>query len=54
METLKVITAKELAQSMGVHICTAEKYLRDIKQQYSIKIVLLSHINQYFKINAKT
>lgn len=53
METLKVITAKELATSMGVSVCTAARYLKDIKQEYEIKIVCLSHINQYFKISAK-
>lgn len=53
MENLKVITAKTLASSMGVDVSTAKRYLSDIKQQYSIKIVLLFHIHQYFKIDAK-
>lgn len=54
MESLKIITAKELAQSMGVHLTTAERYLKDIKQEYDIKIVCLSHIKRYFKISAKS
>ncbi|MDQ8014464.1 MAG: hypothetical protein REI96_18595 [Flavobacterium nitrogenifigens] len=54
MNTLKVITAKELALSMGVSIWTAEKYLKDIKQEYDIKIVCLSHVNRYFKVNANS
>ena len=54
MQTLKVITAKQLASSMGVSISSAERYLKDIKQEYQIKIVCLDHINQYFKISAKT
>ncbi|WP_295094080.1 hypothetical protein [uncultured Flavobacterium sp.] len=54
METLKVITAKQLAKLMGVSISTAERYLKDVKQEYEIKIVCLSHINQYFKISAKS
>lgn len=53
METLKVITAKQLAKLMGVSISTAERYLKDVKQEYEIKIVCLGHINQYFKIGAK-
>nr|WP_294931302.1 hypothetical protein [uncultured Flavobacterium sp.] len=53
METLKVITAKELASSMGVHLNTAKKYISDIKKEYVIQIVCLDHINRYFKISAK-
>ncbi|SHL70579.1 hypothetical protein [Flavobacterium saccharophilum] len=53
MEKLKVISAKQLAVSMGVSISTAERYLKDVKQEYQIKIVCLDHINQYFKISAK-
>lgn len=53
MERLKVITAKILASAMGVSLITAERYLKDIKQEYEIKVVCLDHINQYFKISAK-
>ncbi len=53
MENLKVITAKQLASLMGVSNSTAERYLKDIKQEYEIKIVCLNHIHQYFKISAK-
>ncbi|MBF4491045.1 HTH domain-containing protein [Flavobacterium sp. MR2016-29] len=53
METLKVITAKELASSMGVSISTAKRYLKDIKEELACKIVLGEHVNKYFKIDAK-
>ncbi|WP_291287338.1 hypothetical protein [Flavobacterium sp.] len=53
MEHLQVITAKLLASSMGVSLITAERYLKDIKHEYEIKIVCLDHINRYFKISAK-
>ena len=53
METLKVITAKELASSMGISIATANRYLKDIKEQYHCKKVLGEHINKYFNIDAK-
>lgn len=53
MEHLQVITAKELALSMGVNLSTAKRYLKDVKQEYEIKRVLLCHINTYFKVSAK-
>jgi ribosomal protein S25 len=53
MQELKVITAKTLASQMGVHLNTARSYMKDIKQEYDIKVVCLDHINQYFKISAK-
>lgn len=53
MDKLKVITAKELAFTMGISVSTAERYLKDIKQEYEIKTVLGDHVNRYFKINAK-
>ncbi|MDN3673433.1 HTH domain-containing protein [Flavobacterium branchiarum] len=53
MEQLQKITAKDLAQKMGVSIKTAEKYMKDVKQEYEVKVVLLNHINTYFKVNAK-
>ncbi|MFH6942415.1 hypothetical protein [Flavobacterium sp. FlaQc-50] len=53
MEQLKVITAKELANSMGVHVNTAKSFIKDIKQEYAITTVLLCHVNSYFKVNAK-
>lgn len=53
METLQVITAKTLASSMGVHLNTAKSFIRDIKQEYGINIVLLCHVNSYFKVSAK-
>jgi ribosomal protein S25 len=54
MNSLQKITAKELAQKMGISIKTAEKYLKDVKEQYDIKVVCLGHVNTYFKVNAKT
>ncbi|MBZ4040976.1 HTH domain-containing protein [Flavobacterium hibisci] len=54
METLKVITAKEMAETMGISIATANRYLKDIKEEYKIKIVLGQHVNSYFKISAKS
>lgn len=53
MESLKVITAKELANTMGVHVNTAKSFIKDIKQEYEIPIVLLCHIHRYFKIDTK-
>lgn len=53
MEQLQVITAKELASKMGVHLNTAKVYLKDIKQEYDIKVVLNCHVLSYFKVSAK-
>lgn len=51
MENLQVITAKQLSSSMCVDVSTAKRYLKDVKQEYDIKIVLLYHIQQYFKVD---
>lgn len=53
MESLHVITSKELALSMGVHVNTAKRFIKDIKEEYDIKVVLLCHVNSYFKVSAK-
>ena len=53
METLKVITAKELSHSMGISLKTANRYLKDIKDEFRCKKVLGQHVNKYFKIDAK-
>lgn len=53
MEQLQRVTAKDLAQNMGVNVSTAKRYLKDVKDEYDIKIVLLCHINKYFKVSAK-
>ncbi|SHL40148.1 hypothetical protein [Flavobacterium chilense] len=53
MEQLQVIKAKELALKMGVHLNTAKVYIKDIKQEYDIKVVLKCHVLTYFKVNAK-
>lgn len=47
------VTIKELAQNMDISIPTAQRYLSDIKKHYSIKIVLMAHIQSYFKTDAK-
>lgn len=51
---LQKITVKELASNMGVTVRTAERYFRDIKKHYEIKIVCLAHVQNYFKIDAET
>ncbi|MEO8534823.1 MAG: hypothetical protein ABI441_13785 [Flavobacterium sp.] len=53
MEILKVITAKQLANTMGVHLNTAQTYIKDIKHEYGISVVLMCHVLSYFKVNAK-
>ncbi|WP_406843562.1 hypothetical protein [Flavobacterium soyae] len=53
METLKVVTAKELANLMGVSETSAKRYLKDIKSEYQCKRVLGEHVNKYFKIDTK-
>ena len=53
METLKVVTAKELANIMGVSETSAKRYLKDIKDEYQCKRVLGQHVNKYFKIDTK-
>ncbi|WP_157848780.1 hypothetical protein [Flavobacterium sp. Root901] len=53
METLKVVTAKQLADCLGVSMTSANRYLKDIKQEYQIKRVLGEHVNKYFKIDTK-
>nr|WP_294781363.1 hypothetical protein [uncultured Flavobacterium sp.] len=53
MEQLQVVTAKELSNLMGVHINTAKVYIKDIKQEYDIKVVLKFHVLSYFKVSAK-
>ncbi|WP_300976892.1 HTH domain-containing protein [Flavobacterium sp.] len=47
------ITCKDLSTKMGVSIKTAERYLKDIKEEFKIKIVLEYHIQLYFKTDAK-
>ncbi|WP_286968253.1 hypothetical protein [Flavobacterium sp. UBA4854] len=53
MEQLQVITAKDLATLMGVHINTAKTFIKDIKDEYSITVVLKCHVYSYFKVSAK-
>ncbi|BFM44939.1 hypothetical protein CFS9_35800 [Flavobacterium sp. CFS9] len=53
MEQLQVVTAKELATLMGVHVNTAKSFISDIKQEYDISVVLKCHVYSYFKVNAK-
>lgn len=53
MEQLQVVTAKQLASSMGVHLNTAKVYIKDIKQEYDIRVVCICHVLKYFKVSAK-
>jgi hypothetical protein len=50
---LELITAKSLATLMGVHLNTAKCFIKDIKQEYGITVVLKCHVISYFKVNAK-
>ena len=54
MNQLQVITAKVLASSMGISVSSANRYLKDIKEEYDCKKVLGHHIKKYFKIDAKS
>jgi predicted DNA-binding transcriptional regulator YafY len=47
------ITVKQLANNLDVSIRTAERYYKDIKQHFNIKIVLEPHVQSYFKIDAQ-
>ena len=53
MNPLQVITAKQLSLSMGVSLATANRYLKDIKEECRCKKVLGQHVNKYFNIDAK-
>lgn len=53
MENLKVVSAKQLANVLGISVTSANRYLKDIKQEYQIKRVLGEHVNKYFKIDTK-
>jgi len=53
MDKLKVVTAKEVANLMGVSEITAKRYLKDIRDEYQCKRVLGEHFNKYFKIDTK-
>lgn len=53
METLKVVTAKQLATALGVSETSAKRYLKDIRSEFQIKRVLGEHVNKYFKIDTK-
>lgn len=47
---LTKVTAKLLANEMQVNIKTAESYLKDIREHFTIKIVTMWHVKQYLKI----
>lgn len=47
---LQRITAKELSVKMNISKCAAQNLLFDIRQDYDIKIVTISHIRHYLKI----
>lgn len=44
-------TAKSLMSEMSISRSTAYKYLSDIKKEYEIKIVTISHVNRYLKVS---
>lgn len=48
------ITVKQLVNNMGISLRTAERYYKDIKNHYNIKVVLLCHVQSYFKTDAET
>jgi hypothetical protein len=50
MESIKKITVKELAIKMAVCPSSATLLLQDIKKEYGIKIVTMSHVIHYLKI----
>ncbi len=50
MEQLKKITVKELSVKMAISHQSATILLRDIKEEYEIKIVTISHVIHYLKI----
>ena len=47
---IKKITVKELAVKMAVSPRSAQDLISDIKKEYGIKIVTMSHIKHYLKI----
>ncbi len=49
---MNILTAKDLANKLGVSIRTAEKYIKDMKEYYNppSKKITLSHFNDYFAI----
>lgn len=49
-EVIKKITVKELAVKMAISTRSAQDLLKDIKREYDIKIVTMSHIKHYLKI----
>lgn len=50
MQELKKITIKELSQKMAISRTNAQLLLQDIKKEYEIKIVTMSHVIHYLKI----
>lgn len=47
---LEKITIKELAVKMNISTTSAQRVLRDIKDEKEIKIVTWSHVQDYLKI----
>ena len=47
---LELVTTKELANLLNVSVRTAQKFKKDIKEEYKIQHVTRHHVNKYFKI----
>lgn len=50
MSNLQVIRIKDIETLLKVSTATAQRYYHEIKETYSIKIVLQYHFNKYFNI----
>lgn len=46
----KKMTFKDIQNSLEVSECTAKKILKDIKNEYDIKIVTYRHLKMYLKV----
>lgn len=47
---IEKITIKELALKMNISFTSAQRLYSDVKKDYGIKIVTISHIHEYLKI----
>ncbi len=47
---MRKITIKELAIEMSISYCSAQTLYADIKKEFGIKIVTISHVRHYLKI----
>lgn len=44
------LTAKQVSELLNVSVSTAYRYMKDIKEEYNLKVVTFSHYQKYFKI----